>query len=316
MAVLPPDPVFNLRQMEMGAVNCICFHNTDRLFCGTAKGAVFLWDLQTNRSPLHFTAGSEPITSIYHRDESLVTQSKGGVIKSWDIVKCGYKLEKSVDTNHLGFCRIHCVPEQNLLLSPSQDNDITIHDLNDLTLQTTLSAGNQFDTPLGSLMCMKLITFSNQSYVLAGYESGTFLTWDLRTNTVINSAKFEECPMAFDYCCETNRGIYGNATDKLGIFGYIRNEMKLLNRGDLPIKNAGINCIRIRKDQKIFCSGGWDGRIRVFSWKSLRPLTVLTAHKGAISDINYSVGKVDMWKSPIMATAAADGQISLWNLYN
>lgn len=46
MAVLPPDPVFNLRHIDMGAVNCICFHNTDRLFCGTAKGAVYLWDLQ------------------------------------------------------------------------------------------------------------------------------------------------------------------------------------------------------------------------------------------------------------------------------
>lgn len=122
--------------------------------------------------------------------------------------------------------------------------------------------------------------------------------------------------MAFDYCAETNRGIYGNTSDKLGIFGYIRNEMRLINRGDIPIKNAGINCIKIRKDQKIFCSGGWDGRIRVFSWKSLRPLTVLTDHKGAISDIDYSNAKVDLWKAPIMATAGADGQISLWNLYN
>ena len=46
MAVLPPDPVFNLRHHDMGAVNSICFHNADRLFCGTAKGAVYLWDLQ------------------------------------------------------------------------------------------------------------------------------------------------------------------------------------------------------------------------------------------------------------------------------
>lgn len=122
--------------------------------------------------------------------------------------------------------------------------------------------------------------------------------------------------MAFDFCPETNRGIYGNASDKLGIFGYIRNEMKLINRGDIPVKNAGINCIKIRKDQKIFCSGGWDGRIRVFSWKSLRPLTVLTDHKGAISDIGYSNEKVYLWKAPIMATSGADGQISLWNLYN
>lgn len=46
MAVLPPDPVFNLRNTEMGPVNCICFHENERLFCGTAKGAIYLWDLQ------------------------------------------------------------------------------------------------------------------------------------------------------------------------------------------------------------------------------------------------------------------------------
>lgn len=225
----------------------------------------------------------------------------------------------------MGFCRFQCIPEHNLLLSPSEENDIVIYNLNDLTVQNTLSLGAIQQTndsivnntsAMGSLMCMKLVRFSEQSYVLAGYESGTFLTWDLRTNSVINNAKFEECPMAFDFCSETNRGIYGNASDKLGIFGYIRNEMKLINRGDIPIKNSGINCIKIRKDQKVFCSGGWDGRIRVFSWKSLRPLTVLTDHKGAISDIDYTNGKVDLWKSPIMATSAADGQVSLWNLYN
>ena len=45
MAVLPPDPVFNFRN-EMGPVNCLCFHHSERLFCGTAKGDVYLWDLQ------------------------------------------------------------------------------------------------------------------------------------------------------------------------------------------------------------------------------------------------------------------------------
>lgn len=46
MAVLPPDPVFCMRSSDMGAVNCICFHSTERLFSGTAKGAVYLWDMQ------------------------------------------------------------------------------------------------------------------------------------------------------------------------------------------------------------------------------------------------------------------------------
>lgn len=53
MAVLPPDPVFNFRHIDMGAVNCICFHKTDRLFCGTAKGAVYLWDLQVIGQNVH-----------------------------------------------------------------------------------------------------------------------------------------------------------------------------------------------------------------------------------------------------------------------
>jgi len=321
MAVLPPDPVFNLRQIEMGAVNCICFHKADRLFSGTTKGAVYLWDLQTNRSPLHFSIGSEPVTSIHHLDETLVTQQKGGIIKTWNISKCGYQLDTTIDTDHKGFCRFDCVAEQDILVTPSKDNDIIVYDINDFSIQHTLQPSSILNEkepqpPLGQVMCLKHIRLSDQNYVLAGYESGTFLTWDLRTNTVINTAKFEECPMAFDFCAESNRGIYGNASDKLGIFGYIRNEMKLINRGDIAIKNAGINCIKIRKDQKVFCSGGWDGRVRVFSWKSLRPLTVLTDHKAAITDISYSNEKVDLWKAPIMATSGSDGQISLWNLYN
>lgn len=48
MAVLPPDPVFSLRRNDMGAVNCLCFHQTERLYCGTAKGSVYLWDLQVS----------------------------------------------------------------------------------------------------------------------------------------------------------------------------------------------------------------------------------------------------------------------------
>ena len=46
MAVLPPDPIFNLRSPDMGAVNSVCFHQNERLLAGTIKGIVHLWDLQ------------------------------------------------------------------------------------------------------------------------------------------------------------------------------------------------------------------------------------------------------------------------------
>lgn len=50
MAVLPPDPVFSLRCPEMGAVNSLCFHESERLLAGTLKGKVFLWDLQVRKT--------------------------------------------------------------------------------------------------------------------------------------------------------------------------------------------------------------------------------------------------------------------------
>lgn len=46
MALLPPDPVFTLNQRDIGPVNSLCFHNNERLFAGTQKGQIFLFDLQ------------------------------------------------------------------------------------------------------------------------------------------------------------------------------------------------------------------------------------------------------------------------------
>lgn len=266
--------------------------------------------------------GCEPVTSIYHGDETLVTQQKGGLLKRWCIANAGYVLDSTNDMDHNGFCRF--VTDVDYIYYPKNDNEICVGKLDSdddqvMTLNPKSILDERKEPPiaqLGNLMCMQPITFSNQLYLLAGYESGIFLTWDLRTLAVINVAQFEECPIAFDFCCEANRGIYGNTSDKLGIFGYQRNEMKLIGRGDICIKNPGINCVRIRKDQKIFSTGGNDGRVRVFSWKSLRPLAVLTEHRATLNDIVYSPGKLDLWKSQVMASASSDGQISLWNLYN
>lgn len=243
-------------------------------------------------------------------------------MKRWNLTNSGYVLDATEDMEHIGFCRFTTDGDQ-FIFYPKGDNEIYMTKMGaaDNACAATLNPKEFADekkelTQLGHLACMKPIQFSEQRYLLAGYESGTFLTWDLRKNAVINVAQFPECPIAFDFCSDTNRGIFGNMSDKLGIFGYQRSEMKLIGRGDIAIKNAGTNCIRIRKDQKVFCTGGVDGRVRVFSWKSLRPLAVLTEHRSAVNEIIYSNDKVDLWKSQIMATADNDGQISLWNLYN
>ncbi|XP_053962768.1 guanine nucleotide-binding protein subunit beta-like protein 1 [Anastrepha ludens] len=327
MAVLPPDPVFSLRCPEMGPVHSICFHYCDRLLAGTAKGSVFLWDLQTNRSSLHFEVGQQPITSLHHTDDMLITQEKGGTVTLWSMSNSGYVRERTIEGNFAAFCRttLYTPPAgttEPLLFYPCDENSIGIVHVNDdTTAPPQMLVPNDPQLPkLGSVSCLKPFECASQLFLLAGYESGHFLTWDLSSGVIVDLLQLDAEPMAVDYDPQTNRGIVGGPSEKLTAITYQRQSMRLQRANDITLKNSGINCIRIRDDQKVFSTGGWDGRVRIFSWKSLRPLAVLTEHKtasgGGIMDIAYSEGKVSMWKAPIMAAAGTDGQVSLWDLYN
>ncbi|XP_068146440.1 guanine nucleotide-binding protein subunit beta-like protein 1 [Drosophila tropicalis] len=323
MAVLPPDPVFSLRCPEMGAVNSLCFHDNERLLAGTIKGSVFLWDLQTNRSALHFEVGSDPITSLHHTPDRLVTQEKGGAVTMFSISNSSYVKERSVPGNHLGYCRTALHTNSNntneqLLFYPCEESTIGVLHVTDPAAPTQMLVPDDPQLPkLGSVTCFKPFECASQLFLLAGYESGHFLTWDLSSGVMVDVVELAPDPMTVDYDSLTNRGIVGGASDKLTTFSYQRQSMQLQRGTELCIKNAGVNCVRIRSDQKVFASGGWDGRIRIFSWKSMRPLAVLTQHKqGGVMDLVYSSQSVAMWRAPIMAAAGMDAQISLWDLYN
>ncbi|XP_030375458.1 guanine nucleotide-binding protein subunit beta-like protein 1 [Scaptodrosophila lebanonensis] len=324
MAVLPPDPVFSLRCPEMGAVYSLCFHENERLLAGTLKGNVFLWDLQTNRCGLHFEVSKEAVTNLHHTPDRLVTQEKGGTVTMWSMTNTCYVRERSIPGNHLGYCRtaLHTNPNntnEQLLFYPCGESTIGVLHVTDPAAPTQMLVPDDPQLPkLGTVTCFKPFECASQLFLLAGYESGHFLTWDLSSGVIVDvMADLAPEPMTVDYDPVTNRGIVGTASDKLTAISYQRQSMQLQRGPELSIKNAGVNIVRIRGDQKVFTSGGWDGRIRIFSWKSLRPLAVLTQHKqGAVMDIAYSPQEVSMWRAPIMAAAGMDGQISLWDLYN
>uniref|UniRef100_A0A1A9V0Z7 Guanine nucleotide-binding protein subunit beta-like protein 1 n=1 Tax=Glossina austeni TaxID=7395 RepID=A0A1A9V0Z7_GLOAU len=318
MAVLPPDPVYVLRCPDKAGPNSLCFHQNDRLLAGTLKGNVLLWDLQTNRSSLRFSVGSQPIITLHHTHDLLISQEKDGTITLWSMENAGYTRHRTFNTQHIGFCR--SVLLDNLLFYPSGEDSVGILHVNDPNgfSQTLVPTKDKQSPKLGMVACLKAFKFAAKYYVLAGYESGHFITWDIDLGKVVDvHAMRQKNSMALDYDPCTNRGIIGGFSENLTVFSYQPETMKVQPCGDMSVKNPGINCIRIRSDLKILSTGGLDGRIRMFSWKSLRPLAVLTEHKtGAIMDISYSTDKVTIWKSPIMAVAGMDSVISLWDLYN
>ena len=60
-------------------------------------------------------------------------------------------------------------------------------------------------------------------------------------------------------------------------------------RKERELTNAGVSVAGIRPDRRLLATGGWDHRIRIFSWKhpeKAKPLAVLPFHTQAIKPFN------------------------------
>lgn len=101
-------------------------------------------------------------------------------------------------------------------------------------------------------------------------------------------------------------------------------EMKRLTEVTLP--QAGVNDVRIRADERIYATAGWDHRyshsvtspllaytyvlsVRVFSWKKNTPLAVLRFHTAAVNCVAFQE------QSNLLAAASADGRVAVWSIY-
>ena len=81
------------------------------------------------------------------------------------------------------------------------------------------------------------------------------------------------------------------------------------------VTNSGLSSVLVREDGKILVTGGWDGRLRVFSWlkpHKLKPLAVLQFHQEAVTSLS-SCGS-DGGKHLLVA-GGKDGKISVWDIY-
>lgn len=260
------------------------------------------------------TIGENPLISIQHTEDLLLSMEKGGTLKVNQLTNSGYKMTNEMQLEHSGFCRFDCHSQDNVLIAPKHENTISVLSLDTLKEKQKLTVLLEDHT--GVISSIKYLNDHGQAYVLAGYDSGILKLWDLRTNNVLATERFTECITSIDYDLVTNRGIIGSTCDKIELFSVNIKSATITKKADLPIKNAGVHCVKIRKDLKVFVTGGFDGRVRVFSWKSLRPLAVLSEHKGDLMDIAFSDGVVSFWKSNIMAASGSDGKITLWDIYN
>lgn len=211
-----------------------------------------------------------------------------------------------------GYCRSVLFNDNNIIIAAQEQSTVDLLDIK--SLNKIQSFKSNLDK-LGHVMCLQVVEIRAKHYILAGFESGDIILWDFYSTKMCSHIKLRECITSITFDKTTCRGIAGNASNLIQIFT-INKDFTISLKCEISIPNEGCNVVKLRPDRKIFVVGGWDGRLRLFSWKSLRPLVVLTEHRKNLTDVAFSPGIVKQWDSNIMAASGSDGKVSLWNLYN
>ncbi|KAB0801159.1 hypothetical protein PPYR_05513 [Photinus pyralis] len=316
MALLPPDPLFILRS-DMGLIHNIEFvfdgFSTSHLLAANEEGYIYLWDLKTNRSTRKEKLGAS-IQAIHYVPPYLISQEKSGAIKLWHMemtANCTLLKEYMSDG---AYCRSIVI--NNTLIVPqvnSQVEAINLQTFEKIRMYTPLLASPS--EKLGYTMALEKVEIGAAVYVLAGYETGDLILWNFLTGEQKVRALFKEHIMSIAFDSVTGKGVCGNSSNLLQVFT-IDKDFKIKLKCEILLSSEGCSVVKLRQDRKILACGGWDGRLRLFSWRSLRPLVVLRQHKNAITDVIFSPKIVPEWDCRLMCASGGEGLISLWNLYN
>ena len=167
-------------------------------------------------------------------------------------------------------------------------------------------------TSFGMCMCFAVkhssSTDINATHLIAGYENGSLVLWDLSSSCVKHETQlFTEPVMALDYNSIVNKGV-SVSTGCDVIFWTVTTSDQLEVTSKVEMTNAGAGCVGIRGDGRVVAIGCWDGRARLYSMKSAKLLALLDFHKGSVQSVAFS-------EENMLAVASKDGAITLWDLY-
>ncbi|KAF9185500.1 Guanine nucleotide binding protein (G protein), beta polypeptide 1-like [Haplosporangium sp. Z 767] len=107
--------------------------------------------------------------------------------------------------------------------------------------------------------------------------------------------------MSFAISCGSD-----NLLVKYNLFGSTQGTPEVTQ---VSLKTNGIADVKVRNDNKILALAGWDGRIRIFSCKTLKPLAVLKYHREGLYCIGLA-NVLEMAKKSDEGTFAEQNRLS------
>ncbi|XP_078486822.1 guanine nucleotide-binding protein subunit beta-like protein 1 [Ciona intestinalis] len=260
-------------------------------------------------------------------DAELVTLGKDGSLKLFDLGDGAVQSKVSLSIDNVAFCKasvLHRTQSSTLMVAVPGEEKSSINVWNIMESKIIKRLIPKTSNKLGMPMCVKL-TKDPKLLVTVGYEDGSIFTWDVMENQTVHEMNqiFTEPVMCLDTCvnADTNilTGVTGSATNDLNRWNVqLHNTKTLMNDNKQSMKhscvNPGIAAVKIRRDQKIIATGGWDYKVRIFGFKKLKPLACLQYHTGTVQALAFC-NHPDSSKQ-ILACGSTDQKISIWNIYN
>ena len=150
--------------------------------------------------------------------------------------------------------------------------------------------------------------------LLAGYEGGDVVLWDWTNNRQLISVCLAEhlgTIMSLTWDTDKMMGVVVGSEDKVLV---LDDKLKLVTTRQ--VTNAGMSRAVVRGDGKVLVTGGWDGRLRLFSWlkpHKLKALAVLQFHQESVESLTSSCEGQD--GKHLIVAGGKDGKISVWDIY-
>nr|BAB26980.1 unnamed protein product [Mus musculus] len=316
----PPGPRFVLRGTQ-SAVNTLHFCPPSQtagnplLFSGSQNGLVHIWSLQTRRiiTTLNGHWGQGVIwLKTLPQGQQLLTQGQNLQLCLWQLEEGRHSITGISSAGQCGLLKgVH--PGQGtavlMFAVPRKSSDeFQILEMPSKTSECTLKP--EADARPGMPMCLGLwqTNSSLRPLLLAGYEDGSVTLWDISERKVCSQITCHEEPvMGLDFDSQKAKGISGSAGKVLAVWS-LDDQQSLQVKKTHELTNPGIAEVTIRPDHKILATAGWDHRIRVFHWRTMKPLAVLAFHSAPVYCVAFAA-------DGLLAAGSKDQRISIWSLY-
>ncbi|KAL0084747.1 WD40-repeat-containing domain protein [Phycomyces blakesleeanus] len=330
----PPTPQYIFRGHQ-AAINTLCYFGDDQFIAsGDGDGIIIVWKMKTRRPVLKWKAHEESCLCVKVYKDRLVSQGRDDKIQVWQLpdleeiavvvsVSDAQNLKPPTLVFHipydsLNFCKFSlCIIPDSVLLAFPSNGDTPLVDIYDLTLRKwairTIGLGTTAGlSKKGLCMAVELVEKEEKIWLLVGYEDGSVSMWfcDViqRVASLVWDVQKHKQPVLSMAVDRSNTWVVSTSADNQ-IIKYSIQSGDVLNQ--IALKKSGIAAVAVRPDNKIFATAGHDGKIRVFSCSSLRPLAILTYHRESAYCVAFGTQSDCNW----LISGGKDARISLWAIY-